>query len=198
MYKSFIYIISLVIIVLNSSVFAMEKGSDSYNNNIKMSLVQISDSNINDFYLNLKLHNLAKKTNLNFSSISQMQVSESSDFEPYIVLVKSNDNTEPCALAIFTNRAGFVSKIMINTDYNSKKAMNTACKLEYVLLGTLGIDDIIARDFIDDIWRNSVPPFKIAVWNERTNRNIIVEHGPSFTSASLFQIRMTAVNRKFN
>ena len=79
----------------------------------------------------------------------------------------------------------------------NEKAINAVARLEYVILGALGIDDMTAREFLSDIWAQQVSTIKIALWNARTNRNIIVEHGPSFSTAALFEIRLTAVNRKY-
>lgn len=41
------------------------------------------------------------------------------------------------------------------------------------------------------------PPFQTEIWNEQSNRNILVEHGPSPTTVNLFYIRLTAYDQTF-
>ena len=198
MFKRTITCIAMILsLIVPVALFLEPNNCSASESNTKAELVQISDYKLYDFYSILQMHNIAKQTGLSFSGIKHMSVPAVNYYEPHIVFVNSNDKNGKCVLGLFTNKSGVVSKITINAEYDDVKAINAVARLEYVILGALGIDDMTAREFLSDIWAQQVSTIKIALWNARTNSNIIVEHGPSFSTAALFEIRLTAVNRKY-
>lgn len=156
-------------------------------------LVQISDYTANEFYQGLKIHNAAKETNLPMSEM----IDEIQPNKPYdIHAIISGKGDDAVVIGLFTNKSGYVSKITIQGNAYSGIALSTAYKWEYVVLGVLGIDDATDQNFMSFL-EGQNPPFQTAIWNEQSNRNILVEHGPSPTTVNLFYIRLTAYDQTF-
>ena len=147
-------------------------------------LVQISDYTANEFYQGLNL------------PMSEM-IDEIQPNKPYdIHAIISGKGDDAVVIGLFTNKSGYVSKITIQGNAHSGTALSTAYKWEYVVLGVLGIDDATDQDFMSFL-EGQNPPFQTAIWNEQSNRNILVEHGPSPTTVNLFYIRLTAYDQTF-
>lgn len=159
---------------------------------MKLFLVQASDYNVYEFFELIKINNRAKNINFTFSNFIEVPL-KNQTYIPYMISVNPNTNLPFCVVTLYTNRSGCVSKMTIDISSDDAKAKQIAYKVEYAILGALGLEDDRIRAFLSDILVMKTP-FKIAIWNYKNNRNIVVQHGLSLTSNQLFEIRITAIN----
>lgn len=160
-------------------------------------LVQVSDKTFPDFYEDILLHNRAKNINLHLEKVNEEPV-EGEAYDIYLVAAKRPDfpDKKSALIQIFTNKAGYVSKIAIMVMMNNQEGIRAACLSEYVLLGALGIPDHTDKMFMKYVLSHRIP-FTTAIWDEWGNRNLVVYHGPSPVSDAAFYIRITAYDKRF-
>lgn len=160
-------------------------------------LVQVSDKTFPDFYEDILLHNRAKNVNLHLEKVNEEPV-EGEAYDIYLVAAKRPDfpDKKSALIQIFTNKAGYVSKIAIMVMMNNQEGIRAACLSEYVLLGALGIPDHTDKTFMKYVLSHRIP-FTTAIWDEWANRNLVVYHGPSPVSDAAFYIRITAYDKRF-
>lgn len=158
-------------------------------------LVQVSDKTFPDFYEDILLHNRAKNINLHLEKVNEEPV-EGEAYDIYLVAAKRPDfpDKKSALIQIFTNKAGYVSKIAIMVMMNNQEGIRAACLSEYVLLGALGIPDHTDKMFMKYVLSHRIP-FTTAIWDEWGNRNLVV--GPSPVSDAAFYIRITAYDKRF-
>lgn len=160
-------------------------------------LVQVSDKTFPEFYEDILLHNSAKNVNLHFEKVNEKPV-EGEAYDIYLMAAKRPNapDKQSALIQIYTNKAGYVSKIAIMVMMNNQEGIRAACLSEYVLLGALGIPDHTDKMFMKYVLGHRIP-FTTAIWDEWANRNLVVYHGPSSVSDSAFYIRITAYDKKF-
>ena len=160
-------------------------------------LVQVSDKTFPDFYEDILLHNRAKNVNLHLEKVNEEPV-EGEAYDIYLVAAKrpNASDKKSALIQIFTNKAGYVSKIAILVMMNNQEGIRAACLSEYVLLGALGIPDHTDKMFMKYVLSHRIP-FTTAIWDEWANRNLVVYHGPSPVSDAAFYIRITAYDKRF-
>ena len=160
-------------------------------------LVQVADKTFPDFYEDILLHNRAKNINLHLEKVNEEPV-EGEAYDIYLVAAKRPDfpDKKSALIQIFTNKAGYVSKIAIMVMMNNQEGIRAACLSEYVLLGALGIPDHTDKMFMKYVLSHRIP-FTTAIWDEWGNRNLVVYHGPSPVSDAAFYIRITAYDKRF-
>lgn len=161
-------------------------------------LVQVSDKTFIDFYNDILLHNKAKGVNMTFESVN-IEPLEGKDYDSFLLMARRPNilGKHGAAISIFSNKAGCVSKIVIMAPTNNSESILDAHKAEYIILGALGIPDNIDKAFMRDLLARRTP-FQIALWNNWSHRNIVVSHGPSPESSSLFYIRIIAYDKMFS
>lgn len=160
-------------------------------------LVQASDKTFPEFYEDILLHNSAKNVNLHFEKVNEKPV-EGEAYDIYLMAAKRPNapDKQSALIQIYTNKAGYVSKIAIMVMMNNQEGIRAACLSEYVLLGALGIPDHTDKMFMKYVLGHRIP-FTTAIWDEWANRNLVVYHGPSSVSDSAFYIRITAYDKRF-
>lgn len=160
-------------------------------------LVQVSDKTFPEFYEDILLHNSAKNVNLHFEKVNEKPV-EGEAYDIYLMAAKRPNapDKQSALIQIYTNKAGYVSKIAIMVMMNNQEGIRAACLSEYVLLGALGIPDHTDKMFMKYVLGHRIP-FTTAIWDEWANRNLVVYHGPSSVSDSAFYIRITAYDKRF-
>lgn len=160
-------------------------------------LVQVSDRNFEDFYQLFLLDNQARGNHLKIENITD-EPYPGEAYDTYILMAsrKGIPGKHAAVICLYTNKAGPVSKITITAPMDNNEAKLDAYVSEYVLLGTLGIEDTRSKAFMRDILARQIP-FQIALWDYETGRNIAVHHEPSPTTDTLYYIKITAYDQLF-
>ncbi|WP_288201117.1 hypothetical protein [uncultured Megasphaera sp.] len=161
-------------------------------------LVQISDLQFPEFYHSMLVMNQAKDLRLNIEKIVDYSI-PGQYYDSYLVSATRSTNPKDHAavITIFTNKAGYVSKLTITAVMDNPEAKLDAYRAERLILRTLGVGVTQSKAFQQDILARDIP-FQTAYWLDNSKRNLIVSHAPSPSLDSLLYIRMTAVDKKLS
>ena len=159
-------------------------------------LIPISGYTVDEFYHEIKNANEHGDLNFSISGLQKLEFANEGSYNNYVFTAGGGDAQAMTIVSVYTNRNGYVAKILLSSLAEAPQAKLASYKLEEVILEVLGIERSRVKNFMSDILARDIP-FCVGLWTERNEKNITVSHGLDSNKPSIFIIKLTAYDKVF-